>query len=379
MMGRHTSDQGKLFYAFDLDMIVPTDHLLRGIDAVLDLSELHQYLATYYSHTGRSSIDPELMMRMLIVGYSFGIRSERRLCEEVRLNLAYRWFCRLGLEDPVPDHSTFSKNRHGRFRDSGMFRHVFEGVLARCMKEGLVGGEGFAVDASIIKADARLAKQYGRYGYRKIAALLRIEGWQVNHKKVERLWREEGLQIPQRHRKRKRLYHKDSSVIRLRPRYQNHIWSMDFVHDKLASGRPYKMLTVLDEYSREALCVAVKPQMGNAEVLEALYPLFLKHGRPAFIRSDNGPEFIAENFQTWLAKAGIKPIRIYPGSPWENGYNERFNGTLRREVLNAEWFTSIRQAQIVIETWLKQYNHIRPHQALNMRPPVPETLSESGT
>jgi transposase len=154
MMGRHTSDQGKLFYAFDLDMIVPTDHLLRGIDAVLDLSELHQYLATYYSHTGRSSIDPELMMRMLIVGYSFGIRSERRLCEEVRLNLAYRWFCRLGLEDPVPDHSTFSKNRHGRFRDSGMFRHVFEGVLARCMKEGLIGGEGFAVDASIIKADA---------------------------------------------------------------------------------------------------------------------------------------------------------------------------------------------------------------------------------
>jgi len=127
----------------------------------------------------------------------------------------------------------------------------------------------------------RLAKQYGRYGYRKIAALLHIEGWQVNHKKVERLWREEGLQIPQRHKKRKRLYHKDSSVIRLRPRYQNHIWSIDFVHDKLANGRPYKMLAVLDEYTREALCVAVKPRMGNVEVLEALYPLFLKHGRPA--------------------------------------------------------------------------------------------------
>ena len=139
------------------------------------------------------------------------------------------------------------------------------------------------------------------------------------------------------------------------------------------------MLTVPDEYSREALCVAVKPRMGNAEVLEALYPLFLKHGKPEFIRSDNGPEFIAENFQTWLARVGIKPIRIYPGSPWENGYNERFNGTLRREVLNAEWFTSIRQARVVIETWLKQYNHIRPHQALNMRPPVPETLSGSGT
>jgi len=234
-------------------------------------------------------------------------------------------------------------------------------------------------DDSLRLAVVRLAKQYGRYGYRKIAELLRIEGWQVNHKKVERLWREEGLQIPQRHKKRKRLYHKDSSVIRLRPRYQNHIWSIDFVHDKLANGRPYKMLSVLDDYSREALCVAVKPRMGNAEVLQARYPLFLKHGKPEFIRSDNGPEFIAENFQTWLTRVGIKPIRIYPGSPWENGYNERFNGTLRREVLNAEWFTSIKQAQVVIKTWLKQYNHIRPHQALNMRPPVPETLSSGGT
>ena len=225
----------------------------------------------------------------------------------------------------------------------------------------------------------RLAKQYGRYGYRKIAALLRVEGWQVNHKKVERLWREEDLQLPQRHKKRKRLYHKDSSVIRLRPQYPNHIWSIDFVHDKLSGGRPYKMLTVLDEYTREALCVTVKPRMGNTEVLEALYPLFLKHGKPEFIRSDNGPEFIAAGFQEWLTKIGIKPIRIYPGSPWENGYNERFNGTLRREVLNSEWFTSIKQAETVITTWLRQYNQIRPHQALGMRPPVPETLNETGT
>lgn len=139
------------------------------------------------------------------------------------------------------------------------------------------------------------------------------------------------------------------------------------------------MLTVLDEYTREALCVTAKPRMGNAEVLEALYPLFLRHGKPEFIRSDNGPEFVAENFQTWLTKVGIKPIRIYPGSPWENGYNERFNGTLRREVLNTEWFSTIKQAQIVIEKWLRQYNHIRPHQALGMRPPVPETLAENGT
>ena len=225
----------------------------------------------------------------------------------------------------------------------------------------------------------RLAKAFGRYGYRKIAQLLRIEGWKVNHKKVERLWREEGLQLPQRHKKKKRLYHKDSSIIRLRPKYPNHIWSIDFVHDKLSNGRPYKMLTVLDEYTREALTVTVKPKMNNADVLEALYPLLLKHGKPAFIRSDNGPEFVAEAFQAWLTKVGVKPIRIYPGSPWENGYNERFNGTLRREVLNAEWFLSIDQARTAIGIWLKQYNHIRPHQALNMRPPVPETLARIGT
>ena len=230
-------------------------------------------------------------------------------------------------------------------------------------------------DESLRLALIRLAKQYGRYGYRKITELLRIEGWTVNHKKVERLWREEGLQLPHRHKRRKRLYHKNSSVIRLRPHYPNHIWSIDFVHDRLSNGRPYKMLTVLDEYTREALCVMAKPKMGNEEVLETLYPLFLKHGKPAFIRSDNGPEFVAENFQTWLTNVGIKPIRIFPGSPWENGYNERFNGTLRKEVLNAEWFSTVKQAQIVIGKWLKQYNHVRPHQALNMRPPVPETLS----
>ena len=185
-------------------------------------------------------------------------------------------------------------------------------------------------DEDLRLALIRLAKQYGRYGYRKIAKLLTIEGWRVNHKKVERLWREEGLQLPHRHKRRKRLYHKDSSVIRLRPQYPNHIWSEDFVHDRLGNGRSYKMLTVLDEYTRE------------------------------------------------VTKAGITPIQIYPGSPWENGYNERFNGTLRREILNAEWFSTIKQAKTVIGKWLRQYNHVRPHQALNMRPPVPETLQTSG-
>jgi len=222
----------------------------------------------------------------------------------------------------------------------------------------------------------RLAKQYGRYGYRKVGALLRMEGWRINHKKVERLWREEGLQLPYRHKRRKRLYHHDSSVIRLRPKYPNHIWSIDFVHDRLSNGRPYKMLTVLDEYTREALSVRVGTKMGANEVLEALYPLLLKRGKPDYLRSDNGPEFSATPFQDWLRRVGITPLQIYPGSPWENGYNERFNGTLRREVLNAEWFASTRQAQAVISQWLRQYNHIRPHHALGMRPPIPETLLE---
>ena len=220
----------------------------------------------------------------------------------------------------------------------------------------------------------RLAKQYGRYGYRKVAKLLRIEGWDVNHKKVERLWREEGLQLPMRHKRRKRLYHKDTSVIRLRPQYENHIWSVDFVHDKLSNGNAYRMLTVIDEYTREALAVIAKPKMGAADVLEALYSLILNRGKPAYIRSDNGKEFTAAALQDWLKKIGVKPIQIYPGSPWENGYNERFNGTLRREVLNAEWFATVEQAKTVIGKWLRQYNHIRPHQALGLRPPVPETI-----
>ncbi|WP_145759834.1 IS1182 family transposase [Variovorax atrisoli] len=157
MMGRSTV-QDQLFYAFNLEDHVPRDHLLRGVDRFLDLGELRQHLAPFYSHTGRPSIDPELMIRMLVIGYCLGIRSERRLCEEVHLNLAYRWFCRLDLEDRVPDHSTFSKNRHGRFRQSDALRFVFETVLRRCMTEGLVQGEGFAVDASIIKAYANRAR-----------------------------------------------------------------------------------------------------------------------------------------------------------------------------------------------------------------------------
>ena len=154
MMGERTVMQEALFYGFSLERHVPEDHLLRRIDRFVDLAGIREHLRPYYSDTGRPSIDPELMIRMLLVGYCLGIRSERRLCEEVHLNLAYRWFCRLGLEGDVPDHSTFSKNRHGRFRDSDLLRQLFEATVRRCMAEGLVGGEGFAVDASLIRADA---------------------------------------------------------------------------------------------------------------------------------------------------------------------------------------------------------------------------------
>ena len=164
MMGERTVMQEALFYGFSLEQHVPADHMLRAIDRFVDLEGVRAHLAPFYSATGRPSIDPELMIRMLLVGYCFGIRSERRLCDEVHLNLAYRWFCRLGLNGEVPDHSTFSKNRHGRFRDSDLLRQVFETVVARCMTEGLVGGEAFAVDASLIAADANRQRRVAERG-----------------------------------------------------------------------------------------------------------------------------------------------------------------------------------------------------------------------
>ena len=167
MLGERRVDQGALFYDFSLERHVPADHMLRAIDRFVDFGEVRGRLAPFYSSTGRPSIDPELLIRMLIIGYCYGIRSERRLCQEVHLNLAYRWFCRLGLENDVPDHSTFSKNRHGRFRDSDLLRQVFETVVRRCMAEGLVGGDGFAVDASLIRAEA--SRQKGVEGSQGLA------------------------------------------------------------------------------------------------------------------------------------------------------------------------------------------------------------------
>lgn len=166
-MGPRQVTQGALFYEFSIEDHVPSDHLLRTMDRHLDLSEIRRFMAPYYSEQGRPSIDPELMIRMLLLGYAMGIRSERRLCEEVHLNLAYRWFCRLDLTDPIPNHSTFSKNRHGRFRDCDLFRHLFETVLARCIAEGLVGGDAFGVGASIVQADAKRLNKVDAYPQRE--------------------------------------------------------------------------------------------------------------------------------------------------------------------------------------------------------------------
>lgn len=217
----------------------------------------------------------------------------------------------------------------------------------------------------------RLAGQYGRYGYRRITAMLHAEGWGVNHKRVERIWRQEGLKVPQKQPKLGRLYLNDGSCIRLRPCWENHVWSYDFVSERLADGSKMRMLTVIDEYSRKCLAIRVQRQLKSHDVLEVLSDLFLTVGMPDYIRSDNGSEFTAHTLRDWLKKLNVKTAYIEPGSPWENGFNERFNGSLRDECLNRERFYTLREAQIIIEAWRQEYNHIRPHSSLNYRPPAP--------
>jgi len=217
----------------------------------------------------------------------------------------------------------------------------------------------------------RLAGRYGRYGYRRITAMLHAEGWRINHKRVERIWRQEGLKVPQKQPKRGRLYLDDGSCIRLRPCWENHVWSYDFVSERLADGSKIRMLTVIDEYSRRCLAIRVERQLKSDDVLDVLSDLFLIHGLPDYIRSDNGSEFTAHMLREWLKGLNVKTAYIEPGSPWENGFNERFNGSLRDECLNREWFYTLKEAQIIIEEWRKEYNHIRPHSSLNYRPPAP--------
>ena len=220
-----------------------------------------------------------------------------------------------------------------------------------------------------------LASAYGRYGYRRITALLRREGWRVNHKRVERIWRQAGLKVPARQKKRGRIWLNDGSCVRHRAEHVNHVWTYDFVHDKTRDGRDLKFLTVVDEYSRECLTILTKRSLKSFDVLNALADLFLEKGLPQYIRSDNGPEFVATQLRKWLGSLGVSTLFIEPGSPWENGYIESFNGKFRDEYLTGELFDTLKEAQILTERWRRHYNSIRPHSSLGYRPPAPESFS----
>jgi putative transposase len=227
-----------------------------------------------------------------------------------------------------------------------------------------------------------LAGQYGRYGYRRITAMLSGEGWQVNHKRVERIWRQEGLKVPSKQPKRGRLWLNDGSIVRLRPQFPLHVWSYDFVQDHTQDGRPFRILNVIDEYTRECLpeghrdgvAVKVARSLTHKDMLEVLANLFCERGVPVHLRSDNGSEFTAKKVRTWLRRLEVKPLFIEPGSPWENGYVESFNGKMRDELLAREIFYSLKEAQVLIERWRREYNTIRPHSSLGYRPPAPEAV-----
>ena len=224
-----------------------------------------------------------------------------------------------------------------------------------------------------------LATQYGRYGYRRITALLNEKGWQVNHKRVERIWRREGLKVPQKQSKRGRLWLNDGSCIRLRSEHKDHIWSYDFVMARTAEGRAFRMLNIIDEYTRECLAILVARKIKSQDVIDVVFHLFIFRGIPEHIRSDNGPEFTAKAVRKWLERLGVKTLFIEPGSPWENGYIESFNGKLRDELLNREIFTTLTEAKILIEQRRKEYNQVRPHSSLGYRPPTPEAILTMAT
>jgi putative transposase len=231
----------------------------------------------------------------------------------------------------------------------------------------------------LIQRIIELARDYGRYGYRRIMALLREEGWQINHKRMLRLWRQEGLKVPSKQPKRKRLWFNDGSCARHRPEHKDHVWSYDFVMSRSDDGRPMKMLTTIDEYTRECLAIVVERRLNSEDVLATLYELFIERGVPEYIRSDNGSEFTARAVREWLSSVGVKTLYIEPGSPWENGYNESFNGKLRDELLNCEIFETLFEAKVLIEKWRKEYNTFRPHSALGYLPPAPETVEAKQT
>jgi putative transposase len=220
-----------------------------------------------------------------------------------------------------------------------------------------------------------LARQYGRYGYRKIAELLRsTAGWVVNDKRVERIWRREGLKVPKKQPRRGRLWLANGSCVRLRAERPNHVWSYDFVEDRTHDGRKYRMLNIIDEFTHECLMIRVARRLKATDVIDVLSDLFILRGVPGHIRSDNGPEFVAKAVQEWVTAVGAKTAYIAPGSPWENGFVESFNARLRDELLDGEIFYSLREAQVVIEGWRRHYNTVRPHASLGYRAPAPEVF-----
>lgn len=226
-----------------------------------------------------------------------------------------------------------------------------------------------------MKRIIELACQYGRYGYRRVTALLRREGWVVNHKRVERIWRREGLRVPKKQPKRGRLWLNDGSCIRLRPEHRDHVWAYDFVMTRTHDGRAVRILTVVDEHTRECLAIDVARRLNSDDVLERLAWLFVTRGVPEHIRSDNGPEFTAQAVRRWLKRIGVRTLFIEPGSPWENGYVESFNGKLRDELLEREIFYTLVEAKVLIERWRHQYNTIRPHSSLGYQAPAPEAIA----
>ncbi|RBW54994.1 IS3 family transposase [Ruegeria sp. A3M17] len=234
--------------------------------------------------------------------------------------------------------------------------------------------QGRADEDRLVADMIELTRQYGRYGYRRIAALLREAGWSVSDGRIERLWRREGLKVPMKQPKKGRLWLNDGSCLRLRPEYRNHVWSYDFVHCRTDDGKTFRTLNILDEHSRECLAIRVKRKLNSVDVIDILTDLFILRGAPRFIRSDNGPEFVAQAVRDWIAAVGAKTAYIEPGSPWENGYCESFNGRFRDELLNGEIFYNLHEAQILIEQWRKHYNTKRPHSALGYRAPAPETF-----
>ncbi|KMW43955.1 putative transposase [Ralstonia sp. 151470066-2] len=228
-----------------------------------------------------------------------------------------------------------------------------------------------ADEDALTQAIVALAAEYGRYGYRRITALLQASGWQVGRDRVQRIWRREGLKVPKKQRPRGRLWFNDGSCVRLRPEYPHHVWSYDFVHHTTEDGRSLRLMTLVDEFSRQCLAIKVGRRLNSMDVIETLADAMLVHGIPAHVRSDNGAEMTANIVRDWLGRLGAKTLFIAPGSPWENGYCESFNGKLRDELLNGELFYSLKEAQVVIEQWRRHYNTRRPHSSLGYRPPAP--------